>query len=150
MSPAGWLPRTGISSGTLRWTIEYWLPLLFYFWLFTLSQKKKQSVIHFPPHLKMHQTNLWSRLPNFFFMWLKVCIVLAFSVLAFSVHAFSILAKCAVSYLPFPYLHFPVLAFSAPPPLLRLSPARKPLGYQATPSHSKRLTVIHFFARYFY
>ena len=25
------LPRTGISSGTLRSAIEYWLPLLFYF-----------------------------------------------------------------------------------------------------------------------
>ena len=48
------------------------------------------------------------------FIWLKVCIILAFSVLAFSVHAFSILAKCAVSYLPFTYLRFPVLAFSAP------------------------------------
>ena len=47
-SPTGWLPRTGISSGTLGSAIEYWLPLLFYFWLFTLSQKKKQSVIHFP------------------------------------------------------------------------------------------------------
>ena len=39
-SPTGWLPRTGISSGTFRSAIEYWLPLLFYFWLFTLSQKK--------------------------------------------------------------------------------------------------------------
>jgi len=30
-SPAGWLPRTGISSGTLRSVIEYRLPLsLFY------------------------------------------------------------------------------------------------------------------------
>jgi len=29
-SPAGWLPRTGISSGTLRSAIEYGLPLPFY------------------------------------------------------------------------------------------------------------------------
>ena len=29
MSPAGWLPRTGVSSGTLRWVIEYGLPLAF-------------------------------------------------------------------------------------------------------------------------
>ena len=29
-SPAGWLPRTGISSGTLHSVIEYKLPLLFY------------------------------------------------------------------------------------------------------------------------
>ena len=29
-SPAGWLPRTGISSGTLRSVIEYGLPLHFY------------------------------------------------------------------------------------------------------------------------
>jgi len=28
-SPAGWLRRTGISSGTLRSVIEYWLPLPF-------------------------------------------------------------------------------------------------------------------------
>jgi len=28
-SPAGWLPRTGISSGTLRSIIEYGLPLPF-------------------------------------------------------------------------------------------------------------------------
>ena len=28
-SPAGWLPRTGISSATLRWVIEYGLPLPF-------------------------------------------------------------------------------------------------------------------------
>jgi len=30
MSPAGWLPRTGISSGTLRSAIEYGLPLPFF------------------------------------------------------------------------------------------------------------------------
>ena len=30
MSPAGWLPRTGISSGTLRSVIEYGLPLPVY------------------------------------------------------------------------------------------------------------------------
>ena len=29
-SPAGWLPRTGISSGTLRSVIEYGLPLPFF------------------------------------------------------------------------------------------------------------------------
>jgi len=29
ISPAGWLPRNGISSGTLRSVIEYWLPLPF-------------------------------------------------------------------------------------------------------------------------
>jgi len=52
ISPAGWLPRTGISSGTLRSAIEYWLPLLFYFWLFTLSQKKNQSIIHLPTPLE--------------------------------------------------------------------------------------------------
>ena len=28
-SPAGWLPRTGISSRTLRWVIEYGLPFYF-------------------------------------------------------------------------------------------------------------------------
>ena len=35
-----------------------------------------------PLHLKMHRTNLWSTKP--FFIWLKVCTVLAFSVLSFS------------------------------------------------------------------
>ena len=30
--PAGWLPRTGISSGTLRSVIEYRLPLPFYYY----------------------------------------------------------------------------------------------------------------------
>ena len=38
-SPAGWLPRTGISSGTLRSVIEYGLPLLFY-----LPTKSTQSL----------------------------------------------------------------------------------------------------------
>jgi len=32
-SPAGWLQRTGISSGTLRSAVEYLLPLLFYWWI---------------------------------------------------------------------------------------------------------------------
>jgi len=71
-------------------------------------RKKNQYVIHLPTPRKMHHTNLWST--KLFFIWLKVCIVLAFSV-----HAFSILAKCSVSYLPFPYFRFPVLAFFAPP-----------------------------------
>jgi len=88
-SPAGWLPRTRICSGTLRSAIEYRLSLLFYFWLFTLSQSTC------PPNLKIHHTNLWCT--KHFFIWLKVCIVLAFSIPADS------------------YLRFPVLAFSAPP-----------------------------------
>ena len=35
-SPAGWLPRTGISSGTLRSVIEYGLPLPFIFYLYSI------------------------------------------------------------------------------------------------------------------
>ena len=31
-SPVGWLPRTGISSGTLRSVIDYGLPLSFFTW----------------------------------------------------------------------------------------------------------------------
>ena len=31
-SPAGWLPRTGISSGTLRSVIKYGLPIPFFFY----------------------------------------------------------------------------------------------------------------------
>ena len=38
-SAAGWLPRTGISSGTLRSVIEYGRPLLFY-----LPTKSTQSL----------------------------------------------------------------------------------------------------------
>jgi len=34
-SPAGWLPRTGISFGTLRSIIEYGLPLPFYIYIWT-------------------------------------------------------------------------------------------------------------------
>ena len=47
----------------------------------------------------MHHTYLWST--KLFFIWLKVCIVLAFSVLAFSIFA--------DSYLRFPYMRFPSL-----------------------------------------
>jgi len=37
-SPAGWLPRTGISSGTVRSVIEYGLPLPFLLLLIDVSQ----------------------------------------------------------------------------------------------------------------
>jgi len=77
---ADWLPRTGISSGTLLSAIEYWLHLLFYFWLFTLSQKKICNPL---AHPTWKYTTLTCEVPNFF-IWLKVCIVLAFSVLAFA------------------------------------------------------------------
>ena len=89
-APAGWLSRTGISSGTL--------PLLFYFWLFTLSQKK--TICNPFAHPTWKYTTLTCEVPNFF-MWLKVCIVLAFSVLAFSIPA--------DSYSRFPYMRFPSL-----------------------------------------
>jgi len=124
-SPAGWLPRTGISSWTLRSAIEYRLPLLFYFWLFTLSQKK--TICNPLAHFTWKCTTLTCEVPNFFYLTecmhctciFRTCVFHPCRfVLAFSVHAFSILAKCAVSYLPFPYLRFPVLAFSAPPRLL--------------------------------
>ena len=42
MSPAGWLPRTGISSRTLHSVIEYGLPLLF---LFILSKSSFLPVL---------------------------------------------------------------------------------------------------------
>ena len=41
---AGWLPRTGISSGTLRSVIEYWLPLPLPI-LMTLNDVESQSPI---------------------------------------------------------------------------------------------------------
>ena len=50
-SPAGWLPRTGIRSGTLRSAIEYWLPLLFSS-DYLRYLRKKQSVIHLPTPLE--------------------------------------------------------------------------------------------------
>jgi len=65
-SPAGRLPRTGISSGTLRSAIEYWLPLLFYFWLFTLSQKK--TICNPLAHPTWKYTSLTCELANFFYL----------------------------------------------------------------------------------
>ena len=44
-SPAGWLPRTGISSGTLRSVIEYGLPLPFYMQP-EVSRKRFGSELH--------------------------------------------------------------------------------------------------------
>ena len=119
----GWLPRTGISSGTLRSVIEYGLFFIFfYFWLFTLSQKK--TICNPLAHPTWKCTILTCEVPDFFYLTgglhctciFRTCVFHPCrSVLAFSVHAFSILAKFAVSYLPFPYLRFQVLAFSAPP-----------------------------------
>ena len=37
-SPAGWLPRTGICSGTLRSVIEYGLPLPFLLYTYNVEQ----------------------------------------------------------------------------------------------------------------
>ena len=42
--PAGWLPRTGISSGTLRSVIEYGLPLPFYMYLSCVSADECSSL----------------------------------------------------------------------------------------------------------
>ena len=94
----------------------------FYFWLFTLSQKK--TTCNPLAHPTWKCTTLTCKVPNFFYLTECLHCTCIFStcvfhpcrfVLTFFVHAFSILAKCAVSYLPFPYLRFPVLAFSAPP-----------------------------------
>jgi len=75
--------KNRISSGTLGSAIEYWLPLLFYFWLF-----RKKTICNPLAHLTWKYTTLTCEAP-LFFIWLKVCTVLVFSVLAFSVHAFS-------------------------------------------------------------
>jgi len=116
------MKRTGISSETLRSVIEYGLFLLFYFWLFTLSQKK--TICNPLAHPTWKCTILTCEVPDFLHLTgglhctciFRTCVFHPCRfVLAFSVHAFSILAKFAVSYLPFPYLRFPVLAFSAPP-----------------------------------
>jgi len=46
-SPAGWLPRTRISSGTLRWVLEYGLPLhLQLMWLTHASYFCLQLLTH--------------------------------------------------------------------------------------------------------
>ena len=46
-SPAGWLPRTGISSGTLRSVIEYGLPIHFYLreyiWSLKISRECEET-----------------------------------------------------------------------------------------------------------
>ena len=84
-SPAGRLPRTGIRSGTLRSAIEYWLTLLFYFWLFTLSEK----IICNPlSHPTWKCTTLTCEVPNFFLSDWRFALYL---------------------HLHFPYLRFPSL-----------------------------------------
>ena len=78
-----------------------------YLYFFTsdyLRYPRKKTICNALFHPTWKCTTLICEVPSIF-IWLKVCIVLAFSVLA----------KCAVSYLRFPYLRFPVLAFSAPP-----------------------------------
>jgi len=45
MSRAGWLPRTGISSGTLRSTVEYGLPLPFS--VNSIIKNLKQCIVYF-------------------------------------------------------------------------------------------------------
>ena len=52
-SPAGWLPRTGISSGTLRLVIEYGLPLPF------LSYSGKYNVLHHVIEKNSHLLCWW-------------------------------------------------------------------------------------------
>jgi len=137
-SPAGWVPRTGISSGTLRSAIEYWLPLLF-FTSDYLRYLRQKTICNPLSHPTWKCTALTCEVPNFFYLTEGLHCTCIFRrptcvfhpcrfVLAFSVHAFSILAKCAVSYLPFPYLRFPVLASSAPPfaALIRIYSHAKP------------------------
>ena len=55
-SPAGWLPRTGISSGTLRSVIEYGQPILFYL---LLPAVDRDSVV---------------RLSNICSFWSELCV----------------------------------------------------------------------------
>ena len=47
MSPAGWLPRNGISSGTLCLVIEYGLPLPFSCWSLRITMKSNQKCLQF-------------------------------------------------------------------------------------------------------
>ena len=77
----GSAPEPYVRQSSIGYLFEYWLPLLFYFWLFTLSQKK--LICNPLPHATWKCTTLTCEVPNFF-IWLKVCIVLAFSILAFS------------------------------------------------------------------
>ena len=53
-SPAGWLPRTGISSGTLRSAVDYGLTFLF---LITRSRRQACQGMHRPrlPHAHTHE-----------------------------------------------------------------------------------------------
>ena len=75
-SPAGWLPRTGISSGTLRSVIEYGLPLPFYCSVLFFSRRRCDGWPHhgrsfsiYPPAAVMRDTGRMHRccqchLPN--------------------------------------------------------------------------------------
>jgi len=82
MSPAGWLTRTGINSGTLRSAIEYWLPLLFYIWLFTLSQIK--TICNPLAHSTWKCTTLTCEIPNLFLSDWRFALYLHFPYLRFT------------------------------------------------------------------
>jgi len=72
----------------------------FYFWVFTLSQKK--TICNPLAHPTWKYTTLTCEVPNFFY-------------LTEGLHCTCIFRR---AYLRFSYMRFPVLAFSAPPPPL--------------------------------
>ena len=66
-SPTGWLPRTGISSGTLRSVIEYGLPLPFYpsrSW-YSIKRPQRDATVSWPSWLVTYRGGIpaWRRSP---------------------------------------------------------------------------------------
>ena len=115
-----------------------------YLRFYVVSEKKP---IYNPlAHPTWKCTTLTYEVYESFFMWLKVCIVLAFFVLAFSIPA--------DSYSRFPYLRFPVLVFSGPPRRRRLNTdsfkcfLKEPHGNISTQKScicklTKRICILH-------
>ena len=79
MSPAGWLPRTGISSQTLCSVIEYGLPLLFYcvnWCVLVVAHCKTSTLFSWLLYMLLHFLRLafgWHRFETFL---LAVCFIL--------------------------------------------------------------------------
>ena len=105
----------GSAPGILRSAIEYWLPLLFYFWLFTLSQKK--TICNPLAHPTWKYTTLTCEVPNFFLSDWRFALYLHFPYLRFPslqirtcVFRTCILHPCEIRCF---VLAFSVLAFSS-------------------------------------
>jgi len=61
LSPAGWLPRTGISTGTLHSVIEYGLPLLFYRPAYRRGRRQYVSRLSVRVCVRAPSSSAWTR-----------------------------------------------------------------------------------------